>query len=424
MRSFTLLLAMILGVYTTHGSREIYREDGCIKTTYLGWSVKAASKLGCGTSSTGRIEASEREIELPPKVDLSSPNWTVKSQFNLGTCAIFSMVAAMEFLTEERFSEAELTVRMASGRCIDGDIFNSIDKGFALVEFLPFIRAGLIPEDTSVNYDRYNAYASQRPENERLAVSADYRTSIEHMKVNCCDGGDSDRLLPKWIDEDEILFAEDIHFIKIARPVGFWRNTTPLKFNVFRVNPCDLNRLKYILNFVPVIIGMDCVYPCDSNTHMIDSETSSWWKHIQNKHGDAAIIQLFTDHQRKLEIGEIAISKSHAVCLCGYDDKLQAFKFRNSWGTGYANDGYGYIHYEVFRLNFLRCYKTDNRQEQAATPQQASSEEGHVYEARVVVSHPSTELEPDVLETIEEKDHSVLNKMLVEFKQRRAQGKL
>ncbi len=37
-----------------------------------------------------------------------------------------------------------------------------------------------------------------------------------------------------------------------------------------------------------------------------------------------------------------------AVLIVGYDDDLNAFKFVNSWGTDWANDGYGYINYNFF----------------------------------------------------------------------------
>ncbi len=35
----------------------------------------------------------------------------------------------------------------------------------------------------------------------------------------------------------------------------------------------------------------------------------------------------------------------HAVLIMGYSDSLQAFKFMNSWGTGWGNRGYGWISY-------------------------------------------------------------------------------
>ncbi|PIQ90071.1 MAG: hypothetical protein COV71_06450 [Candidatus Omnitrophica bacterium CG11_big_fil_rev_8_21_14_0_20_41_12] len=36
----------------------------------------------------------------------------------------------------------------------------------------------------------------------------------------------------------------------------------------------------------------------------------------------------------------------HAICIVGYDDKSGIFKFKNSWGANWGNDGYGYLPYE------------------------------------------------------------------------------
>jgi C1A family cysteine protease len=35
----------------------------------------------------------------------------------------------------------------------------------------------------------------------------------------------------------------------------------------------------------------------------------------------------------------------HAICIVGYDDKLKIFKFKNSWGAKWADQGYGYLPY-------------------------------------------------------------------------------
>ncbi|HYL38458.1 MAG TPA: C1 family peptidase [Bryobacteraceae bacterium] len=35
----------------------------------------------------------------------------------------------------------------------------------------------------------------------------------------------------------------------------------------------------------------------------------------------------------------------HAICLAGYDDAKQLFTFRNSWGDGWGDAGYGYLPY-------------------------------------------------------------------------------
>lgn len=42
--------------------------------------------------------------------------------------------------------------------------------------------------------------------------------------------------------------------------------------------------------------------------------------------------------------------RSHSVCLEGYNDNNQFFKFWNSWGSGWGENGYGYLPYEYFTL--------------------------------------------------------------------------
>jgi hypothetical protein len=39
----------------------------------------------------------------------------------------------------------------------------------------------------------------------------------------------------------------------------------------------------------------------------------------------------------------------HAICIVGYDDVTQRFKFKNSWGTDWGNDGYGTIPYDYLK---------------------------------------------------------------------------
>lgn len=36
----------------------------------------------------------------------------------------------------------------------------------------------------------------------------------------------------------------------------------------------------------------------------------------------------------------------HAVCACGYDAGNRLIKFKNSWGKGWGEKGYGYLYYE------------------------------------------------------------------------------
>ena len=39
----------------------------------------------------------------------------------------------------------------------------------------------------------------------------------------------------------------------------------------------------------------------------------------------------------------------HAICLVGYDDKTQEYKFKNSWGSDWGDNGYGYLTYKHIR---------------------------------------------------------------------------
>jgi C1A family cysteine protease len=38
----------------------------------------------------------------------------------------------------------------------------------------------------------------------------------------------------------------------------------------------------------------------------------------------------------------------HGIAFVGYDDVTRLVKIKNSWGTGWGQEGYGYIDYDVF----------------------------------------------------------------------------
>lgn len=44
---------------------------------------------------------------------------------------------------------------------------------------------------------------------------------------------------------------------------------------------------------------------------------------------------------------------AHAVCLCGYGNADRVFKFANSWGGGWGDNGCGYLPYEYFQNRFI-----------------------------------------------------------------------
>jgi GNAT superfamily N-acetyltransferase len=58
---------------------------------------------------------------------------------------------------------------------------------------------------------------------------------------------------------------------------------------------------------------------------------------------------------------------SHQVLLVGYSDEKQAFRFRNSWGTGWGNQGYGHLSYEFFERWLVEAWITEGIGERFAT---------------------------------------------------------
>jgi hypothetical protein len=50
---------------------------------------------------------------------------------------------------------------------------------------------------------------------------------------------------------------------------------------------------------------------------------------------------------------------SHAICLLGWDDDLQAFKFINSWGTDWGAGGFGYVSYQIVNDSDRAYYMVD-----------------------------------------------------------------
>ena len=90
---------------------------------------------------------------------------------------------------------------------------------------------------------------------------------------------------------------------------------------VMRTEDGDVNAIKNVLkNEIPVVIGID---------------TYQEFKDMEN--GE--------DYIFDMAIG--TPGKGHAICLVGYDDDMEAFKFMNSWGDDWCLGGYGYIAYSL-----------------------------------------------------------------------------
>jgi hypothetical protein len=53
----------------------------------------------------------------------------------------------------------------------------------------------------------------------------------------------------------------------------------------------------------------------------------------------------------------------HAICLVGWDNDLQAFKFINSWGTEWGVNGFAWVSYEIATSYGFAYYMVDRRED-------------------------------------------------------------
>ncbi|OMF31940.1 C1 family peptidase [Paenibacillus peoriae] len=51
-----------------------------------------------------------------------------------------------------------------------------------------------------------------------------------------------------------------------------------------------------------------------------------------------------------------SLQLGHAICVIGYDDNTQVFKFQNSWGEHWGDKGFGYLPYKYMELYCKEAY--------------------------------------------------------------------
>jgi hypothetical protein len=101
----------------------------------------------------------------------------------------------------------------------------------------------------------------------------------------------------------------------------------PFKIGAYRrVNVQDDTEVKSQISAgIPVLIGVNIDYV--------------FWKLYRGDLGKG-VYNAFDPQKKK---------GAHAIVLVGYDDGKQAYKVINSWGSGWGNQGFGWIAYDTFR---------------------------------------------------------------------------
>lgn len=409
-----ILIFGILSLLNVTYAGEPGCETGCPVLPIKRWyESESSQQLSCGTASSHKEDRLKRALPSASDLEPYMKHMPVKNQCQLKLCTVFAGVACAEFATNMQFSESELAVRVAKKR-------TKINKGYIPDDVLPYIVRGLIPNGQGIPYEKFQAWALAG------VASDEYYATIEDAKRSCCPEISSDKILPGWEMVDDYVFSDEVTLIKTQTPIGFWRDVKLDIFELFTTAHTQANqhacilRIKEILQHTLVFISMHNVQEYDLDLKKVNGV--DWWDSIADANGEAAKINLYPDHLAKMKSGELVVTGGHSVCLCGYDDAKGAFKFRNSWGTTYANNGYGYIGYKVFELVFPGCWLIKNGE----SPIHIQEPSSHVYRAYVVLPVPDQTVPYSSTEIKEDRGkHRIeLNEMLMEFKQRRSQRKL
>jgi len=61
----------------------------------------------------------------------------------------------------------------------------------------------------------------------------------------------------------------------------------------------------------------------------------------------------------------------HAICVVGFSNEKQLIKFKNSWGTNWGQDGYGYISYAYYNAYCLDAWYFADSSIQIVNPRQS-----------------------------------------------------
>jgi hypothetical protein len=313
---YSVLCVVFLAVSSNFGASAFIMDEGHQFSGYDSstekWPIiittdkpESGSKGALSLSCFGR--STDAEKALPSVVELVMS--AVKDQLKLGSCTAFTTAALMEYsVPDTYFSEAALyisakTTERAS-RHAEGTSFRDYSSAHGVFGVL---ESGLFPEYAAF----YEYMIKHKAGKVAKTYSSNLRESVDHFM--------------HWCKENK-MEAPDIRW----RTMGYYNEMEETykrwRFTMRAIDHSSIETIKRVLTKLPVGLAVKI------------------FRKGYNPWGDSEIVE--NRYMITMPKEEYESDEGHAICVCGYDDARNAFKFKNSWGPGWGNGGYAWLPYE------------------------------------------------------------------------------
>lgn len=287
------------------------------------WMQRLLAAAGLATA------AAAAQAVLPVFVDLTQHQSPVKDQGARDTCGTFATMAALEAmyrrhhnitldLSEQYLNHwAQQFLSAGNGRALPQNetIAGSIGGGGLTRPLVALTRGLAVPPESTLPYigeaGYQNVDAGDSPSLNDWSIAYSQRAIDD---FNLADTPGSYMYSPpNW--------AWTTVMPQAALDAARYRPTGVTFFAAGDVNNVDTYR-SMLASGREVIVEFRC---CDGNPGF--NTTAAWRLPAQSNGGGSG----------------------HVVTIVGYDDGQQLFRVKNSWGTGWADNGYAWVSYDLVR---------------------------------------------------------------------------
>ena len=341
--------------------------------------------LSCGVFGLDSIQHNIAYKKTPSSIRLLERTLVI-GQGELGCCTAFAIIAALEILEPSRgFSEAELYMRVKTKARS-----SRTSEGCFLREYQHLLLEGVIEANKFTNYRNYLSYVKIRKNmisvissSETLTSSTDYRASIEEFRDWCHRSSSKVPQKPEW-KEQHFESKEDDGTPLAVRAFCwinpfYWgvraisdtpshsfdkvvtRTSTIMDTNSYFDQKFDMRQLNISRRSLATIdqlkMALSLQYPVVASVEI---------RKVPDTIGDLWDDLWFTGAESRINLPtlETISSGNHAICICGYDDSLGAFRLRNSWKATneqtWGDKGFAWISYDYI-LEFINTAFSINK---------------------------------------------------------------